>query len=181
MSKLKHIKNAAYRLKQLRGFPIAYSFISTHSVDPKTGNKTTVNTTIQILKAVVLRAREFRSFVYDLAYISANKDFTTGGYFDPEDRRVIIQSSDLQGHNPQIGDHFVFQGSRYDVKEVLEFENNFAFGLLARKVKGQEVEHPVARHHGIIFNQTADAIIDNSLIRNVESVLTFSQDLQENP
>jgi hypothetical protein len=181
MSKLKHTKNTIYRLKQRMGLPIYYHIIDEHSVDPITGEKTTVLSVINIKKAVVLRAREFRSFVYDLAFISANKDFTTGGFFDPEDRRVLLQASDLNGHNPQIWDYFIFQNDRYDVKEVLEFENNYAFGLLARKVRGQNITRMVLEHSGLLLDQSASAVVVDQLTRSVVSTLTLTQNVLENP
>lgn len=163
------------------GLPIYYHVIDEHDVNPETGEKITVLRVINIKKAVVLRAREFRSFVYDLAFISANKDFTTGGFFDPEDRRVILQASDLDGHNPRIWDYFIFQNDRYDVKEVHELENNYAYGLLARKVRGQEITRVVTEHSGIILEHLASATIIDKLVRNPSNVLELTQTLVENP
>jgi hypothetical protein len=181
MSKLKHIKASIYRLKQRMGLPIDYHVIDEHSVDPITGDKTTVLSVIHIRKAVVLRAREFRSFVYDLAFISANKDFTTGGFFDPEDRQVILQASDLEGHNPQIWDYIIFQNDRYDIKEVFEFENNYAYMCLARKVRGQDITRMVSTHTGVLFDQNTSAETVGKLIRSPNNVLELTQTLQENP
>lgn len=181
MSKLKHIRNAIYKLKHRTGLPIAYHIIDEHSVDPATGDKTTVLRVINIDKAVVLKAREFRSFVYDLAFISANKDFTMGGFFDPEDRRVLIDTVDLDGHNPQIGDYFIFQNKRYDVKEVFEFENNFTFGLLGRMLRGQELTRMVTRHSGLLLTDAVSATVVDKLTRNVVNDLAFTQTLVENP
>lgn len=163
------------------GLPIYYHVIDQHSVDPETGEKTTVLSVINIKKAVVLRAREFRSFVYDLAYISANKDFTEGGYFDPEDRRVLLQASDLNGHDPQIWDYFIFQNERYDVKEVHAYENNTAFGLLARKIRGQDITRMMTEHNGIIFEQSVTSVTIGKLIRSPENILSLTQTLEENP
>lgn len=181
MSKLKHIRNSVYRLKQRYGLPIDYHIIDDHSTEPETGDKTTVLNVVNIKKAVVLRAREFRSFVYDLAFISANKDFTTGGFFDPEDRRVILQASDLKGHNPQIWDYFIFQNDRYDVKEVLEFENNYAYMLLARKLRGQEVTRIITENSVLVLSQTATATKQDQLIKTISSTLNLTQTLVENP
>lgn len=181
MSKLKHIRQTIYRLKQRMGLPIYYHVIDEHETDPETGQKTTVLSVINIKKAVVLRAREFRSFVYDLAFISANKDFTTGGFFDPEDRRTIIQASDLNGHNPQIWDYFIFQNKRYDVKEVYELENNFGYVLLARMIRGQEVTRIMTEHSGLIIEQSASYETVSKLERSPNNILNLTQTLVENP
>lgn len=181
MSKLRHIRRAIYRLKQRMGMPIDYHVIDQSQVDVETGEKQISTSVIHVKKAVVLRAREFRSFVYDLAFISANKDFTTGGFFDPEDRRVIIQASDLNGHNPQIWDYFIFQDDKYDVKEVIEFENDFAFSFLARKVRGQVISRMVSEHNGLLLTQSVDYEVVDRLDRHVTSHIEFTQTLEENP
>ena len=62
-----------------------YYRITGSEVNSTTGEKTVVYNKFNIKRAIVLKAREYRSFVYDLAFISANKDFTTGGFFDPTD------------------------------------------------------------------------------------------------
>jgi hypothetical protein len=181
MSKLKHIKQTLYRLKQRMGLPLYYHVIDEHDTDPDTGNKTTVLSVINIKKAVVLRAREFRSFVYDLAFISANKDFTTGGFFDPEDRRAIFEAKDLEGHNPQIWDYFIFQNKRYDVKEVFELENDFGFVVMARMLRGQEITRIMTEHSGLILEQSVNYQIVNQLERSPISTLNLTQTLVENP
>ena len=163
------------------GLPIDYHIIDQSQVDVETGEKQITLSVINIKKAVVLRAREFRSFVYDLAYISANKDFTTGGFFDPEDRRVILQASDLNGHNPQVWDYIIFQNDKYDIKEIFEFENNFAFDLLARKVRGQVISRMVTTHSGLLFDQDTSFETLDKLDRSVVSNLDFTQTLEENP
>ena len=121
------------------------------------------------------------SFVYTLALISANKDFTMGGFVDHEDRRVLIDAADLDGHNPRIWDYFIFQNSRYDVKEVFEFENNFAFGLLARKIRGQTVTMMETRLSTLILTDSASAVVTDKLTRVITSQLAFTQTLVENP
>ena len=181
MSKLKHVRNTVYRLKRRMGLPIHYHEIDQHTVDANTGLKTTVLSVITIKEAIVLRASEFRSFVYDLAYISANKDFTTGGFFDPEDRRVILQASDLKGKVPQVSDYFIFNGSRYDVSNVSTFENNFAYILTAKKIRGQDVTQIVTRHSGLILEQSTSAVVVDKLTRDVSSTLSLTQTLVENP
>ncbi len=181
MSRLRHIKNSIYKLKRRFGLPLVYHIVDQHSVDTQTGEKTTVLRTFLVDRAIVMQAREFRSFVYDLAFISANKDFTMGGFFDPEDRRVLLDASDLGGHDPQVHDYFIFQNKRYDVKEVFEFENNYAYGLLGRMIRGQSLTRAETRHSGLILTDSASAVIVNGLTRSVVSDLALTQTLVENP
>lgn len=181
MSQLKHIKNTVYRLKQRMGLPIAYHVVDNSTVNVETGEKDVIIRVINIKKAVVLNAREYRTFVYDIAYLSANKDFTTGGFFDPEDRHVILQASDLEGHNPQIWDYVVFQNVRYDIKEIKESENNYGYEITIRKIRGQRITRIVTRLSGLILTDEASAIVVDRLIRDASNRIDLSHTLVENP
>jgi hypothetical protein len=181
MSKLKYVKNAIYRLKQRMGLPIAYHVIDQHSVDTETGIKNTVLRVINIKKAIVLQTHQLRSLVYDIAYLSANKDFTEGGYFDSEDRRVIIQTSDLNGLKPNISDYIIFENVRYDIKEIKEYENNYSYEFRVRKIRGQEITRIVSRLSGLILTQSVSAIIVDKLSRVASNEIDFTQSLVENP
>jgi hypothetical protein len=180
-TKLKFVRNVLYKLKRSYGMPVDLHKIESHSVDPPTGEKTTILGVIHVSKAIVLRAREFRSFVYDLAFISANKDFTTGGFFDPTDRRVIFAASDLGGYEPTISDFLIIDNERYDVKEVHELEQDYGYGVLARKLKGQNIRRIVPSHSGLILSQAVESVTSGLLERVPTSVLNLTHELQEVP
>lgn len=180
-NKLHFMKRAIYKLKRSYGLPVVLQKIEQHSTDPETGVKSTVLGAIHIDRAIVLRAREFRSFVYDLAYISANKDFTTGGFFDPEDRRALVDADDLEGYEPNVGDHVIFQAERYDIKNVFHFENNLVYGFLLRKLRGSDIVSMHTAHSGLVLTQTATSETVSKLIREATSVINLTQDLKEVP
>lgn len=181
-NKLVFIRKIIYKLKRSYGLPIDYFQLSNHSMDPEDGDKETSYSLTTIRKAVVLRAREFRSFVYDLAYISANKDFTHGGFFDPEDRRVIIDSSDLPvGFTPKVDDYFMFQDSKYEVKEVFHFEDNYAYILLARKLRGAPIVRIMSASSALILSQESDTSTESNLTQNVVNTLSLTHVLKEVP
>lgn len=149
-------------------------------VDPVTGETVTEVTTTQIKRAVVLRAREFRSFVYDLAFISANKDFTTGGFFDPEDRKIIIDAKDLPlNFEPNVDDFCIFQNEKYEVKEVFHFEDNTAYVVLVRKVRGAPVDRTETMLSVMDLQQSVTFVLQDKLTREVGSVLELTQTLEE--
>lgn len=181
-TKLTFIKKVIYKLKRSYGLPIDYYQIVGHSLDPQTGDKVTILTKTKIRRAVVLRAREFRSFVYDLAFISANKDFTTGGYFDPEDRKIIIDPKDVPvGFEPNVDDYFIYQNVKYEIKEVFHFEEDYAYTMLARKLRGAPIVRIEEALSVMNLQQEPSSIIQDKLERTVESVLTLTQTLEENP
>ena len=180
-TKLRFLEKAIYKLKRSYGMPVALHKIDQHEIDTSTGVKTTTLGVIYINKAIVLRAREFRSFVYDLAYISANKDFTTGGYFDPEDRRCIIDAGDLNGYVPTTDDYIIFQNQRYDISEKYTFENGAAYGFLLKKIRGADVVSIKRTYSVLNIQQSVSYVIESRLNRHVTSVLNLTQDLKEVP
>lgn len=151
-------------------------------MDPEDGDKVTVLSKIRIRKAVVLKAREFRSFVYDLAFISANKDFTHGGFFDPEDRKIIIAAADVpKNFNPQVDDYVIFQNEKYEVKEIFHLEDNFAYGLSVRHLRGAQMVRIENALSVLNFTQEASSETEDRLIQSVVSHINFTQDLKEVP
>jgi len=181
-NKLRFIKNVFYKLKRSYGLPIQYYRVTSSTTSPETGEKITEYSKTDISKAIVLRAREFRSFVYDLAYISANKDFTTGAFFDPEDRQILIEASDTPINFEPTGEDFiVFQDHRYDVKEIYHFEDNYGWALLVRKLRGA----PIMRIESVIsildITTEVSNTITDSLTRTVETILNLTHEISEVP
>jgi hypothetical protein len=169
-------------MKRSYGLPIDYYQLVEHTLDPESGNKTTVLTKTHIKNAIVLRAREFRSFVYDLAFISANKDFTTGGFFDPEDRRVIIDRKDMPfGFNPNVDDYIIFQNNKYEVIELFEFEENATDMLLVRKIRGTPIVRIEEALSVLDLQQNQNSAIQDKLDRTVKTLLTLTQEVKEVP
>lgn len=181
-NKLRFVKQVIYRMKRSYGLPVDYYQIATHDVDPSTGIKTTTLTKIKIDRAVVLRAREFRSFVYDLAYISANKDFTEGGFFDPEDRRIIIDAKDVDiNFVPKTGDYIIFDNKRLDVKEVFDFEDRSSWALITRKIPGVKIVRIEEGISVLNLTQEVSSVVVDKLIRSPVSNLNITQTLTEVP
>jgi len=123
----------------------------------ETGEKDISYLTAHIARAIVQPARTSRSFVYDLAYISANKDFTSGGFFDATDRRVIIDAADLPADWELDNDQFViFDNRRFDIKGFYEFEANMGFILMLRETKGQKMVRPLDAVSILSLEQTVE-------------------------
>ena len=166
-------------MKRSYGTPVSLQQIDQHSVDLSTGEKTTILKLYKINKAIVLRAREFRSFVYDLAFISANKDFTTGGFFDPTDLAVILDVKDLQNYIPSEDDFVVIKSKQYNIKEIQHLDEILI--LTVRKVDGSLDVILIEEHNGFIIEQEASYIIQDRLDRSVESVLNLTDVVKEVP
>lgn len=183
-NKLSFVRRVIYKMKRSYGMPITYHQIlpDSHAIDPSTGAKINAYRAINIKRAIVLRAREFRSFVYDLAYISANKDFTTGAFFDPEDRKVIIDGKDVPAtFNPNPEDFIVFKASQYNVSEVYSIEDGYSWMFLARRIRGAPVTRVESRMSVMDITQAVSYTIDDALTRSVVSELNLTDSLIEVP
>lgn len=177
---LKFTRRVLYKLKRSYGTPVDYYKISSHDVNPETGVKTTVEDVIHIRRAIVLRAREFRSFVYDLAFISANKDFTEGGFFDPEDRNIILDAKDLpKGFDPNTDDYLIVKNKRYDVSAIQTFEENSAFLITARKLRSGLLVRQEKSLSVLGLTQKVTSVTVDKLLRSTSSSLSITQTLTE--
>jgi len=127
-------------MKKTYGLPIDLYSVVLGATNLETGTKDIAYTKVRIRRAIVQPARYHRDFVYDLSFISANKDFTTGGFFDITDRRVIIDASDLPaGWELDLNQYVIFNNRRYDIKSYYEFETDMGFILVMRETKGQKL------------------------------------------
>jgi hypothetical protein len=159
MHKLKFINRTLYRLQRSYGVPVTlYKFISESNLD--TGVITETYTVKEIRRALVEPTREVRSFVYDLAYISANKDFTSGGFFDPADRLVVIdRKKDLRNWGKiDLEQFFMIDNRRFDIKSIQEYENNSAVVCMCRETQGQVVTHMASVVSVMSLNHEVEAV-----------------------
>ena len=152
--------------------------ITSHTLTVETGVKNTVFSVAYVRNALVLRAREFRSFVYDLAFISANKDFTTGGYFDAEDRVVVFDKVDLSV-DIEPGDFIVVNDVRYLINEVLDFEPNSIQAAACRRVRGAPLLRVESVKSNLTITHEAEYVDTSSDILEASSVLYLTQRLIE--
>lgn len=159
-NKLKFISRTLYRLKRSYGIPV-YLYKTINTTDYETGAITTTYTNTRINKALIEPTRELRSFVYDLAYISANKDFTMGGFFDPSDRIVVVDYKDIPSNWGRVDlDQFLMvQNERFDIKSIQEYENNSALVLICRQTKGQYLVHLVTTISVMSLDHTVVGVI----------------------
>lgn len=127
---LRQIRNILYRLKREFGVPLVLHTISSYA-EPnlETGTTDIQTTSINIRRAIKLNVKLQRTFVYDLSFIAANKNFTTGGLFDKYDNVIIVDAHDAQV-TPQLSMYFMQDDIRYDVKDCDSIEGyGYIFGV----------------------------------------------------
>jgi hypothetical protein len=145
---LRQIRIILYRLKRNFGIPGTLKRRRTMSNNVKTGDIVVDYEEILIKKMIFLPRRNISDFVYDLSYIAASKNFTYGGYFDTNDRWIIIDIRDLPTSYREPNKtqeittdfHIVFETRRYNIYEVNLAEHNQGYLLRAREIVGSDAE-----------------------------------------
>ena len=137
---LREITRVLYSLKRKWSFRCVYQHPSDvpESLDTRTGVVTRSYTPITIRKAIILPEQMQRSYIYDLAYIAANKNFTYGGLFDKGSRYFIIETKDLHKHVPSDNDYIVYAEKVYSIKEIINVgERAYMFrGIQVKNTEG---------------------------------------------
>jgi hypothetical protein len=131
------VRRTIYKLK--RAFPqrIQLCRTSQNTLNVETGLMQDVTRTLNIRRAILLPARLIRDFSYDLSFIAANKNFTYGGFYDPKQRRIIIDRRDIPSDfTVDMNMHVMFNDKRHEVKEVIEYEEMEVVALIVVAVQG---------------------------------------------
>ena len=124
----REISKIIYHLKTRWGFPLTYFNPTSQTHDPKTGEISRLYDQVNINRAVILPTNLHRAFVYDLAYIAANKNFTEGAYFDKTLSRVIIDINEFpQGFAPDLNHHMEYSGGRHEIRSIQIFEDRRSY------------------------------------------------------
>ncbi len=167
-NKLEFIGNVIYKMKKSYGGLVELHRVTEHDIDPVTGIKDTTHEVQTIQKAVVVHARHFITHVYP-AQLATN--FREGGFFDPSDRALLLDAKDLSWF-PEQRNFWVWQGERWDIYEVLEFENDRFYVCLSHRVKGTYETMFKQEHTGLILQDAVTVALD--------SIGEFTQTLTDN-
>ena len=116
---LRQHKAVIYRLKRTFGMLVTFYVPIKNEHNILTGQITRKYDEYKIRRAIVLPSTLDRSFVYDLAFIASNKNFTGGGYFDRNKRTIIIDSKDLpKDLKPKVKMHIEFDDERFEIVTI---------------------------------------------------------------
>lgn len=141
MNRLVFIKRAMYRMKRRYGSKIRLLDRVSVVTDRATGVRTTDVDDLIVNRAIMLPNTLHREFFYDLTFIASNKNFTYGGHVGTTERRMILDRKDLRKADGspwivEVGQWFLYGGRRYEVKEVNEFEEAYAYMVTGKAVDG---------------------------------------------
>lgn len=127
------VRRVIYSLKRRFGLKVEILYLISTSTNVETGKVTNVRGKRTVQKAILLPTKIHKEFAFDLAYIAASKNFTMGSTYTTSERKLIIDRRDLRDFEIKVGMWFVFEGKRYDVKQVEEFEHNAGYIITAEQ------------------------------------------------
>lgn len=140
MSRLRFVKRALYSLKRQFGSPVDYIRVTgTGTLNLETGVRSgrQLNKTV-IKRCIVLSSALKTRFVQDLAYISGNRNFTEGGFFDRIDKIFIVDAKDLPFMIDKTGDYIIHNNKRYNIVDVTETEDVSGYVIVTRHAVGEQ-------------------------------------------
>lgn len=130
---LRQSRNTIYKLKQNYGKVAYLRKPTTSTSDVTTGKMTRAYDVHRINKAVILPIDTLKTFIYDLTYVAANKNFTYGAYFDKSSSFVIIDPIDLPLglEIAESIDQIIVGTVKYEVAKSERFEAAWYLGIKA--------------------------------------------------
>lgn len=146
-------RQTLYGLK--RQYPASFDIyiLGDQTSDARTGRRTVSKTVYPVERGIVLPAKLDRAEKRSISQISANKGLVMGAFYDTTARRFIVDRSDV----PEIAeltedDWIVFNGRKYQIINVQEFEDDAAWLIAARAIVGETPEQ--------IFLVSADNLLN---------------------
>lgn len=116
-NELRRSKDIIYKLKRSYGKVAYLRKPTTNQNNRQTGEVVRTFSVYRVNKAVVLPIEIMKSFIYDLTYVAANKNFTYGAFFDKGSSFVLIDSSDLYTTIDESIDHLVIDQQKFEISK----------------------------------------------------------------
>lgn len=158
MKNIPNHRKIMYALKRGYGERVVLHRLLSESADVTTGKTVRRFKAYEFRKAPILPNRMDRAFVYDLDWIQAGRNFTKGGFFDRDARKVVLDGRDLPKHfTPNLNDFITIRGQRFMVKIIEEMEEMSAFLLTISTVENKSREKWVLFRTCIDFDASASA------------------------
>lgn len=149
---IRFIRRNIRMLKKEYGGPITIYKLNTATTNLQTGAKEVDRDSLFIRRAVVLPNRLTRDVLQPISLISANKKVVQGGTYDPGQRTFIIDRSDASDWDLSQDDWLVYEGKRYDIKTIDEFEQKTAWLIIARELEGVTPQEDHSGHPDSYIN-----------------------------
>lgn len=153
LNSLRQNRNIIYRLKRQRGQTISIRQITGVVNNYETGTVSKTQTITTVRRAIVLPLQDDRIFNYGLTYVAANKNFSYGGYYDSQDRTLIIDRKDI---NFEITNDFKvrIKGLEYGINKIQSTEDDVAYIATLHRVGSESIDDG----GGNVFTNSGDNI-----------------------
>lgn len=159
------IRQTLYMLKRQYGGPISIYKLNDVATDYRTGQKTVTKTVYNVKRAIIIPVNVSREVIKSISQISANKKFTSGGTFEKGVRDFIVDRSDVDSTLELTADDWlVYNGRRYNVKAIQEFEFGTAWIVTGQEIGGAQPEQHfvAAADHLLTLGSTASVVLGES-------------------
>jgi hypothetical protein len=146
-------------MKKDYGNPITVYALGVATTNHTTGVKSVTKSSVFIKRAVVLPSRIRPEVIQSISLISSNKQLVQGGAVEAGKRTFIIDRTDVDSDwVVTTQDWIVYDGKRFDITQVDEFEYKTAWLIQAKVVEGAEVqEDHYAYGNGYLLSLTQSA------------------------
>lgn len=134
-------RTVLYGLK--RQYPARFDIyvMGDQTSDARTGRRTVSKTVHPVERGIVLPAKMGREEKRSISQISANKGLVQGAFYDTTARRFIVDREEVPGlAEIREDDWVVFNGRKYQIVNVQEFEDSAAWVMTARAILGETPE-----------------------------------------
>ncbi len=119
MNNLRQISIILYRLKRNYGTRILLRRLLKDRTNLETGKVSREYIEVKIKRGIALPEQLKPSFVYDIAFLAANKNFTYGGLFGSSTRLVILDGKDIPSSFVIAeDDELIFDRKIHSVKSI---------------------------------------------------------------
>jgi hypothetical protein len=132
----RHIQKVLYALKKEYGFGVTFYNIDSENVDYKIGTRASNTEYLLVKKTIILPRNLTTKFEFDLTYIAAGKNMTYGGLYQTGIRKLIVDRRDVGDFEIRVDGYFTWEGKRYQIAEVEDFELNTGWLIVGRVVEG---------------------------------------------
>jgi len=159
----KRVRTIIYKLKRLYGSAIDLYQQGTKTTNTRTGVITWVNRgVIDLKRVIILPVKLDRTQTQTISMISSNKAFVYGGTYDRGSRWFYIDPQDLPvGYVIKNDDWIVYQGKKYEIKQVKDNEFDTLWEVLGTELIGVVPEqiHNLSGYDIMDFQQTASGVL----------------------
>ena len=131
---MREARKVLYGLKRKLGRKVKAITDNGVTHDHTTGTITTDYDAATLNNVIILTQSDIKSFVRDLAYISSNRNFTSGGLFEKGTRTLIIDGQ--EDFIPTQKTHFEFDDEKWKVSEIDTLLDSRGYLIKVIKIDG---------------------------------------------